>query len=532
MTCNALRNVASVAAIVLTVFAATATSMAADKAVIGVRTETQSMDPHFSYVATSKAAAHHVFDALIMRDEHLKLTPALAISWKHLGGRNWEIKLRPGVKWHDGRPFTAEDVLFTFERARNVPNSPAPFAQFLSQIEKATSPDPLTLHIVTRSDSPQLLYDLSEIPIVSKHAGANAVTEDYNSGKAMIGTGPFKFVSWKPGGTLELVRNDAYWGGPASFKELSIVAMSNDASRLAALLAGSVDLIDAVPPDAVKTLKANPKFTLWQIQDVYTAYLHLDSHREKSPFIRAKDGSEIRNPLLDPKVRQALSLAINRNAIIDRLLYGLGIPAGQLAAPRMHGFNPDLKPAPYDPKRARALLTEAGYPDGFQMTIHGPNNRYVADAAITQAVAQAVAQMFEQIGISMKVETMPANVFFTRASAQEFSIFFIAWGSAQGTASHGLRGVLMTYDKEKGYGPSNRGRYSNPKVDQLTIASMNTFDLDEGARLAREAAAIAFGENAIIPLHYQVNVWASKAGLAYKPRSDQMTLGYGLTQKP
>ncbi len=526
MRSNAIRVFAGAAAVALLTFAAAGS--AADRAVVGLRTETQSMDPHFSYVATSKAAAHQIFDALIMRDENLDLTPALATRWTHKGGRNWEIKLRPNVKWHDGRPFTAEDVLFTFERARNVPNSPAPFGQFLSQIEKATSPDPLTIDIVTRSDSPQILYDLSEIPIVSKHAGTNAVTADYNSGKATIGTGPYKFVSWKPGGTLELVRNDEYWAGPASFRQLSMVAMPNDASRMAALLAGSVDLIDAVPPDAIKTLKGNPKFALWQIEDVYAAYLHMDTQRERSPFIRGKDGSEIRNPLLDPRVRKALSLAINRDAIVDRLLYGLGIPAGQLAAPRMHGFNPDLKPAPHDAKRARALLAEAGYPNGFQMTIHGPNNRYVADAAITQAVAQ----MFEQIGLSMKVETMPSNVFFTRASAQEFSIFFIAWGSAQGTASHGLRGVLMTFDSAKGYGPSNRGRYSNPKVDQLTIASMSTFDLDEGARLAREAAAIAFGEDAIIPLHYQVNVWASKAGLTFKPRSDQMTLGYGLAQKP
>jgi len=500
---------------------------AADKAVIGVRTETQSIDPHFSYIGPSKTAAHHVFDSLIMRDANLQLAPSLAVSWTHKGGKQWEVKLRPNVLWHDGKPFTAQDVLFTFERAGKVPNSPAPFGQFLSQIEKVVASDDLTLQITTRSESPQLVYDLSEVPIVSRHAGTNANSDDYNSGKAAIGTGPFKFVSWKPGGTLELERNDNYFGTKAGFKHLRMVSMPNDASRMAALLAGSVDLIDAVPPDAMQKLKSDPRYALWQIEDVYTTYLHMDTNREKSPFIRAKDGSEIRNPLLNPKVRQALSLAINRAAIIDRLLYGMGIPAGQLAAPRMHGFNPALKPAPFDPKQAKALLAEAGYPNGFQMTIHGPNNRYVADAAITQAVAQ----MFEQIGISMKVETMPSNVFFTRGSAQEFSIFFIAWGSAQGTASVGLRGVLMTYDKGKGYGPSNRGRYSNAKVDELSLASINTFDLKEGSRLAQEAAAIAFGENAIIPLHYQVNVWAGKAALGFTPRSDQMTLGQSLTPK-
>ena len=499
---------------------------ATERAIVGVRTETQSIDPLFSYIATSKAVAHHMFDSLIMRDANLQLTPSLAVSWTLKAPRTWEFKLRPGVKWHDGKPFTAQDVLFTFDRATKVPNSPAPFWAFLTQVEKATSPDDLTLVIVTKGSSSQLLFDLTEIPMVSRHAG-NAPTEDYNNGKAAIGTGPFKFVSWKPGGAVELVRNDEYFGGPAKFKQVSLVAMPNDASRTAALLAGSVDLIDSVPPDAVATIRRDRRFAIWQIEEVYTAYLHMDSNREKSPFIRAKDGSEIKNPLLDRRVRHALSLAINRAAIIERLLHGFGVPAGQLATPKMQGFNPDLKPAPYDPAKARALLAEAGYPNGFQMTIHGPNNRYVADAAVTQAVGQ----MFEQIGISMKVETMPSNVFFARASAQEFSIFFIAWGSSQGTAWQGLRGVLMTYDKAKGFGPSNRGRYSNAEVDRLTIAAESTADLKEAAQLSRQAAAIAFGEDGIIPMHYQISILASKAGLTYIPRSDQMTLAYGLSPK-
>lgn len=501
-------------------------AIAQDHATIGIRTESSSMDPHFSYVATSKAQVTNIFDTLIMRDKDLQLTPALATSWTHVGEGVWELKLRENVTWHDGEAFDAEDVLFTFDRAGDVPNSPAPFGQFLSQIEEASSPDPMTVLIKTRNPSPQILFDLAEVPIVSQHAGEGATTQDYNAGASTIGTGPFKFVSWSPGGNLELVRNDDYWGEKSDFDSVTVVPLPDDATRVAALLSGSVDLIDSVPPASFETLNGDDDLSIWMTQDVYTAYVFMDTDREVTPNITAKDGSEIRNPMLDVRVREALSLAINREAIVDRLLQGLAEPAGQLAGPTMVGFNPDLKPSPFDPGRAKELLAEAGYADGFKIKINGPNNRYVADAQIVQAIAQ----MFERVGIETEVETMPANVFFPSASAREFSVFFLAWGSAQGTAWHGLRGVLMTHNKEQGYGPSNRGRYSNPEVDRLTIASMSTFDVEEAGALAAEAAGVAFRDFAILPMHYQMNVWASRKGFEHEARQDQMTLASGLSK--
>lgn len=512
-------------AMTLTITALPAKAQSDSHATIAIRTETSSMDPHFSYVATSKAQVTNVFDTLIMRDSDLRLTPALATEWTHIGEGVWEFELREGVTWHDGEAFDAEDVLFTFARAGDVPNSPAPFGQFLSQIEEAVAVDAMTVRITTRNPSPQILFDLAEVPIVSQHVGEGANTDDYNAGVATIGTGPFRFISWSPGGNLELERNDDYWGDVSDFETVTIVAMPNDASRVAAMLSGDVDLIDSVPPESFARLRDDEDIDIWMTQDVYTAYVFLDTDRSVSPNVTAIDGSEIPNPLLDVRVREAMSLAINREAIIDRLLQGLAQPAGQLAGPTMVGFNPDLEPTPYDPERARELLAEAGYADGFRITINGPNNRYVADGQI----AQAIAQMFEQVGIQTEVETMPANVFFPSASGREFSVFFLAWGSAQGTAWHGLRGVLMTHDAEQGYGPSNRGRYSNPEVDRLTIASMSTFDVEQAGRLAAEAAGIAFRDFAILPMHYQMNVWASRTGFEYDARQDQMTLANGLS---
>ena len=484
------------------------------------------MDPHFSYATSNRAPILNIFDTLVQRADDLMLVPGLAVGWEHIGDSVWEFRLREGVTWHDGEPFTAGDVLFTFDRAIDVPNSPAPYDQFLSQIETAEEIDPLTIHIKTRNPSPQVLFDLASVPIISRHVGEGASTSDYNDGTATIGTGPFRFLDWEPGGTLALARNEGYWGGPSEFETVDVIAMANDAARVAALLSGGVDLIDAVPPESVSRLQNDPSTSLWMTPDVYTTFLNLDTSRETAPFITAKDGSEIPNPLLDLRVRHALSAAINREAIVERLLDGLGEPAGQLATPTMVGYDDTLSPTLYDPDLARSLLAEAGYPDGFRITLHGPNNRYVADGQI----AQAIAQMFEAVGIETEVQTMPANVFFPRASDRDFSVFFLGWGSGQGNAWQGLRGVLMTYDAEQGYGPSNRGRYSNPEVDRLTIASMSTFDLEEAARLSADAARIAFTDFAIIPLHHQMNVWATREGFAYRPRQDQMTLAIGLSR--
>lgn len=491
---------------------------------IGVRSETSSIDPHFSYFGSNKNAASDIFETLIGRDKDLVLFPALATEWVKVEPTVWDFKLRPGVTWHDGQPFTADDVLFSFERAANVPNSPAPATQFLAQIVSAEKVDDLTVRIHAASESTQLLLDLADLFIVSKHAGEGATTEDYNAGKAAIGTGPYKFVSWTPGGTLSLVRNENYWGEPATFASVDVIAIPNDAGRVAAILSGDVDVIEAVPPDSVERLKSASDVTVWTVPDVYTGYLHMVTDREDPPTITAKDGSAIKNPLLNPKVREALALAIDRDAIISRLMFGLGQKASQLSGPTMIGFNPDIPQTPYDPEKAKALLAEAGYPDGFKMTIAAPNDRYVASAQI----AQAVAQMFERIGVAMEVETMPANVFLPKINAQEYSMFFMGIGSPQGTAWISLRGVLMTYDKEKGYGLSNRGRYSNPEVDRLTILALNAPDLDSAAQYAREAAVVAYSDYPVIPLHYQMNVWAGRKGFEYVARQDQLTSGYNL----
>ena len=256
-------------------------------------------------------------------------------------------------------------------------------------------------------------------------------------------------------------------------------------------------------------------------------YLHLDSNREQPPFVTDKAGKPLaKNPMKDVRVRRAMSRAINRPAIVDRIMSGAAIPAGQLLPEGFFGVSPNLKPDPFDPAGARKLLAEAGYPDGFRVTLHSPNDRYVND----EQIAQAVAQMLTQAGIDTRVEAMPSATFFTRATKLEFSLMLVGWGSGTGETSSPLRSLLATYDRDKGTGAANRGRYSNPKMDALVAQALVTVDDQKRAKLLAEACEVSMNDVGIIPLHYQVSFWGMRKGLTYVPRADEYTLAH-LVQK-
>lgn len=323
-----------------------------------------------------------------------------------------------------------------------------------------------------------------------------------------------------PGARIELAGNSAYWGGAPVYEKVTLRPIPVDASRVAALLAGDVEMIDGLPLDAVPRLKADPAIAVWTTRADRVMYVHIDSHREVSPFVTAKSGAALdKNPLQDRRVRLALSKAINRHALVEQVMAGFAEAAGQITVPGMVGFNPNLKPEPLDVEGARKLLVEAGWPNGFALTLHATNDRYPNDVRL----AQAIAQMLARIGVEVKVEAMPSSIFFSRAAKFEFSFFSLGYGSSQGTASHGLRGVLLTNDPAKGHGPSNRGRYSNPEVDSLTLRAQTTFDEAESIDLQRRAAAIAMHDVGVIPLYYLFNSWATRRPLVYEPRMDERT---------
>lgn len=491
---------------------------------IGLASEPTSIDPHFHNLSPNNALSRHIFDRLVHTDEKQKLVPGLAVSWKAVNDTTWEFKLRQGVKWHDGSPFTADDVVFTFIRAISVEGSPSGFGTYIKG-KTAVKVDDHTVHIKTEKPYPLMPNDVSTFGIISKKNGEGAKTADYNSGKAAIGTGPYKFKSYVPGDRFVYVPNENYWGEKAKWNPLTMKPIKSSPSRVAALLAGDVDMIAQVPTTDIERLKKEPKVALSQGISNRVIYLHLDHDRDASPFVKGKDGKDIKNPLKDVRVRRAISMAINRDAIVDRVMENVAIKAGQLLPEGFFGVSPNLKPMKYDPAGAKKLLAEAGLKDGFNLTIHGPNDRYINDSKI----AEAVAQMLTRVGIKTAVETMPRSVYFKRASrggpnkTPEFSFILVGWGAGSGEASSPLKSLIHTYDKSRGFGASNRGRFSNPEVDALIEKALSTVDDAERQNLLAKATELAIDQVAIIPLHYQVNTWAAKKGLKYRARTDEAT---------
>jgi peptide/nickel transport system substrate-binding protein len=495
---------------------------AAAQITIGIGADVTAMDPHYHNVTPNNNVAAHIFDYLVLRDERERPIPGLAESWKALDPLTWEFKLRRGVKFHDGSEFTAADVVASIERVPLVPNSPSPFTVYTKQIKEIIVVDPYTIRFKTAAPYPLMPTDMTQVAIISK-AAAKASTEDFNSGKAAIGTGPYRFVRYAKGDRIELARNDAYWGGKTPWDKATLRLLPNDASRVAALLAGDVQAIEYVPTSDVSRIRADSRLNVYRVIADRLIYLHMDSDRDVSPYVTDRDGKPLtKNPLKDPRVRKAISKAINRAAIVDKVMEGEAVAAGQLLPTGMFGTTPNLKVEPYDPEGAKKLLADAGYPGGFGLTIHSPNNRYVNDAK----VAQAVAQMLARVGIATRVEAMPSATYFPQATDLKFSFMLLGWGSGTGEASSPLKALLATYNRDKGFGTANRGRYSNARVDALLEEGLATVDDPKREALLQRATEVAIADTGIVPLHFQVNLWATRNGIIYAPRTDENTLAH------
>ncbi len=493
---------------------------------IAMASAPSSLDPQFHILTPNEMVAKHVFEPLVQQGPQQQPLPGLAVAWKALDPTTWEFDLRPNVRWHDGTPFTADDVVFSIQRAPKVPNSPASYNLYLKQVVSVTARDPHTVIFKTDKPFPLHPFYLSNVMIVQKKAAENATTSDFNSGKAMIGTGPYRFSGWVQGDHADYVRNPDYWGGQELWQRLTIKFIPNAGARVAALLSGSVDAIDNVPATDAPRLKSDGNVAVYAGLSNVVMLLNIDHGSEtSSPFITDKAGKPLtENPLRKVAVRRAISEAINRDAIVSHTMEGGAEVASQMVADLTFGASPRLRPVRYDLEHAKKLLAEAGYPDGFAVTIHGPNNRYPNVAQI----CQALGQMLARVGIATKVETMPLNIFFTRAQNREFSLFLTGWGSGSGEASVPLNAVLHTYSPDLGAGAANRGRYSNPDFDRLLDTAMTTFDDAKRAGLLAQANELAMEDVAIIPLHVPLNRWATRKGLSYVPRMDAMTLAVGV----
>jgi peptide/nickel transport system substrate-binding protein len=489
---------------------------------IGLQAAITSIDPHYHNLSPNNGLLLHIYEPLVKRDANQKLVPGLATSWRAVDDLTWEFKLRKGVKFHDGSPFTAEDVVATYKRVPNVPNSPSSFATFTKPIVETKIVDPHTIIFKTAAPHVLLPSDLGSVYILPKAVAEKAATEDFNSGKAAIGTGPYKFAEYVPNQRVVLKANYAYWGGEEPWDKLTFKILSNPAARVAALLSGDVQLIETVPTADISRISTDRNFALADKVSNRVIYVHLNQWTDKPPpFVTAKDGKPLdKNPFKDARVRKALSMAINRDAIAERIMEKKAVPAAQLLPDFFYGTSKKLKPLKYDPEGAKKLLAEAGYPNGFALTIHGPNNRYIND----DKIAQAIAQFYSRAGIDAKVETMPSSVYFSRATKGEFGYMLLGWGTESGEQGSSLRSLLATYDAAKGMGVTNRGRYSNPTFDRQVNDALVTMDDRKREGMIQLAAETAMNDTALIPIHYEVSSWATAKGFRYTPRTDQYTL--------
>ena len=494
---------------------------------IGSSAPVTSIDPHYHTLAPNESLAAHMFERLVHTDATGRMIPGLAESWTLRDDRTWEFKLR-SARFHDGTQFAAADVAYSLDRVPRVKNSPASYGLYTKAVTGIEIVDDRTIRLHTDTPYPLLPADIAQVFIVPHTLGPDPATEDFNSGKHAIGSGPYRFVSYKPGDRIELDRFEDHWATKPHWRHVSYRVLSNDAARTAALLAGDVGMIEFVPPADLPSLRKDPRVTLSEIVGNRSIFLWLDhAHDGPTPFV-AGPGGEIlaKNPLKDRRVRLALSLAINRAGIVERVMENAAIPTGQYLPPGAFGYVPDLPAPPFQPDRARALLAEAGFPNGLRVTIHGPNDRYVNDAKIVQAVAQ----MWQRIGVQTTVETMPWNTYVGRAGKQEFSIFLLGWGVSSGEGLNPLRAQIATWNPARGLGTANRGRYSNPAVDALIDRAMATMDDPAREQLIQTAMRTALDDVPAIQLHLQKNIWATRRGLEYEPRVGEATLAMGVRE--
>ena len=478
------------------------------------------MDPHFHNLGANSNVAANVFDTLVRMDPDSRVQAGLAESWKLIDERTWEFKLRAGAKFHDGSALTAEDVIFSLDRPASLVNSPAGFAMFTKGIVGKTAVDASTLRITTNGPYPLLLSDLSTIFILSRKAAEGVATDGFARGQGMIGTGPYKFVSFQRDDRVEFARNEAAWGDKPDWDRVTMRFIPNNAARLAALLSGDVDGIEGVPTSDLEAVKGNAKLVFAQKVSARLVYFYVDGGRAETPMVSAKDGSKLaKNPLSDERVRRALSMAINREAITSRVMSGLGYPTGNLVPESLFGHDASIAVPVFDPEGAKKLLAEAGYPDGFALTIHGPNDRLVNDAQIVQAVGQMLAR----VGVAAKVETAPMASYAGRGAKGEFSFGLIGFGSQTGEPSGILRAIIACADPKTGGGLYNWSFYCNRQVDADLGAALGMVDDGKRAELLKKATKLAMSEEAIIPMHFQATTWAARAGMKIVPRTDERT---------
>ncbi|WP_088626249.1 ABC transporter substrate-binding protein [Oceanicola sp. 22II-s10i] len=490
-----------------------------DRLVIGHTEDLGSLDPHHQSRNTNEMIARHSYDALVGLAGDGSLVPGLAASWRPLAeGHGWEFDLRRDVTFHDGSPFDGADVLASFARVRR---SGSPFAAVLVPVVAEELPDPYRLILRTEAPMPLLPANLARLFILNR-AQAETPTSAFDRLEVMNGTGPYRLTARPSDRVLRFARNDTFREGPQPWQEVEFRLIDESGSAsIAALLAGEVDLIDNVTPEQLVELQSRTDVALYGCPTNRVWYLYFDQVSQTSPWLTDSRGQLLdTNPLRDVRVRRAISHAIDRAFICSKIMAGQAHPVGDIAGPGVFGTDPALGPPPYDPAGARALLAEAGWPDGFGITLHGSRDRSFNGAT----ALRAIALMLNAIGIRARPEAMGARDFYARAARREFCMGLSGWGSVTGETSYTLHNLLTTRDPARGMGAVNRGGWSDPEFDALVRSAQIEMDATRRLGLLRAASARAMADVAVAPICFRSTTWATKRGIVYEPQTDGSTL--------
>jgi peptide/nickel transport system substrate-binding protein len=478
------------------------------------------LDPHGNNEGFTNAYLDNVYEPLVTRGKDLKVEPCLALSWEHVNPTTLRFKLRPKVSFHDGSPFTADDVVFSIDRALSDTSN---FKPYLAGVKGAKKIDDLTVDILTEGPAPVLIPQLTEVRMMSrawstknnvlKPQNYMAKEETYASRNAN-GTGPYIVRSREPDVKTVAVANSNWWGKrEGNVDELVYQPIKTDATRLAALLSGELDFVLDPSVQDIPRLKQDPKMKVVEGNENRTIFFGMDQKRDELLYSNVKG----KNPFKDKRVREAMQLAIDVNAIKTQVMRGLSIPTAVMFAPQVDGYPKDLdKVKAPDRAKAKKLLADAGYPNGFEVTLDCPNNRYIAD----EKICVAASAMLAQVGVNAKVNAMPRTQWLPKINNRDTSMYMLGWGVPTFDSQYALQSLLRTHVPKSADGDYNCGEYSNPKVDELVDKLKTEVDAKKRAELAREITKIHMEDVGHIPLHNQVIPWAMRSNVKVVHRAD------------
>ena len=510
-------------AIVIATTVALASAAGAKTFRISDQGDAVSMDPHSLNESLQLSFLGNVYEPLIARDKKLGLTPGLAIKWTQTNPTTWRFELRKGVKFHDGTPFTADDVLFSFERAKGEGSDMKSYVGSIKEIRKVNDH---VVETVTNAPFPILPDVLTNLYMMSKKwCETNGATQPVDKRKGIEnassfranGTGPFRLKSRDPGVRTVLQRNFSYWGTVESnIDEVVFTPIGNDATRVAALISGEIDMMQPVPVQDAARLSQNPNLKIMQGPELRTIFLGMDQSRNELLFSSVKG----KNPFKDKRVRQAFSQAIDTEAIKTRIMRGAATPTALMVAPGIKGFVPEMnRRLPYDPEASKKLLAEAGYPNGFEVKMNCPNDRYVNDGEICQAVAAMLARAGVKVGLDVESKA----TYFPKILSRNTSFFLLGW--TPGTYdSHNALFSLMATPGAGGRGQFNLGSYSNAKLDDLTAKISAETDQTKRNMMIAEAFKIHQDEVGHLPLHQQALAWGMRKNVSLVQLPDNFNL--------